>query len=38
MIDVGDELASVVPIYDGFVLRKGAASSAGPLYACDDLC
>lgn len=23
VLDVGDELASVVPIYDGFVLRKG---------------
>lgn len=23
MLDVGDQLASVVPIYDGFVLRKG---------------
>lgn len=24
MLDVGEELTSVVPIYDGFVLRKGA--------------
>lgn len=23
VLDIGDELASVVPIYDGFVLRKG---------------
>lgn len=26
MIDVGDEMTSVVPIYDGFVLRKGKHS------------
>lgn len=28
VLDIGDELASVVPIYDGFVLRKGEYSKA----------
>lgn len=27
VLDVGDQLASVVPIYDGFVLRKGKRAS-----------
>lgn len=26
VIDVGEELTSVVPIYDGFVLRKGQST------------
>lgn len=29
VVDVGDELTSVVPIYDGFVLRKGTLLSPG---------
>lgn len=24
IIDVGDELTSITPVYDGFVLRKGS--------------
>lgn len=24
IVDVGDELTTVTPVYDGFVLRKGA--------------
>lgn len=30
VIDIGDEMTSIVPIYDGFVLRKGESYFISP--------
>ena len=30
VIDLGDELTSITPVYDGFVLRKGEQSARAP--------
>lgn len=29
VVDVGEETTSVIPVHDGFVLRKGAAALSG---------